>query len=152
MEVNYSEDVYRTKLKRDLAMVCSHPDVTKAMSTDKSIKLGIDALFGIAAAYSLGFKKLKWEPERELRRIILVHDGVTLCPLERINASGKQVRYIEVPVRNPEKRIALAEVIVGPHQSSDSGRQQILDILNEAGYQPSDPEYPKISVSTASLQ
>jgi hypothetical protein len=151
MQVDYSEESWRAKLRADFNLACSELERPKVLHCEENIRLGAEILNWIAESYSLTAKQENWKAEQEIRRIVLVDAGADLQPRERDARSGKRIRYIEVPVRRSGKRIALAEVIIGPNQYGDLGRQKVTQILHAAGYTPGDAEYPEISISDQAL-
>ena len=57
----------------------------------------------------------------------------------------KTIQYLPVSVRVEGKRIALAELIVGPNQDAENARQRLKELLADNGYSAETPEYPKIT-------
>jgi hypothetical protein len=52
--------------------------------------------------------------------------------------------WLPTAVRAGGKKIALAEIIVGPNQEFEEAAKRINELLTSAGYLPGEMEYPKI--------
>ena len=67
--------------------------------------------------------------------------------LKERKSAGQVKQYLPVTVRADEKRIAFLEIIIGPNRSVDETREQLAQLLKEAGYKDDDEEYPEIRMS-----
>ncbi len=67
-------------------------------------------------------------------------------PNERVSG-GRTVRFLPTIVRAEGKRIALAEIIIGPNQNAGEARQRLNQLLADVGYRVDDMEYPGITAS-----
>jgi hypothetical protein len=65
---------------------------------------------------------------------------------ERASA-GQVKQYLPITVRAGGKRIAFSEIIIGPNRSVEETREQLTQLLKEAGYKEGDEEYPEIGIS-----
>jgi hypothetical protein len=54
---------------------------------------------------------------------------------------------LPVSVRIEGKRIALAEILIGPNRDVEVTRRELVDLLSKCGYQVGSEEYPVISQS-----
>jgi hypothetical protein len=121
----------------------------RARATSRNIELGLSALYRIAAFASIQAKQAKWDVEQEYRHATITFHESHVQPLER-RSGGKTVRFLPVAIRANNKRIALAEIIVGPNQNFVEARQQLIRLLADSGYSPGQMEFPEIVASTVS--
>jgi hypothetical protein len=119
----------------------------RARDTSKNIELGLSALYRIAAFASIQAKQDRWKGEQEYRHTTITFHEADVQPRERISG-GKTIRFLPVAVRANEKRIALAEIIVGPNNNFEEARQRLIRLLADSGYSPDQMEFPKITAST----
>lgn len=147
IQVDYSESSWRVTLSEDLRKIYS---VMKGVAlTNKNLELGLFALHRTAAFASIGAKKEKWAVEQEYRHVTLLHKVAIVQPHERVSGD-RLIRFLPVAVRADGKRIALAEIMVGPNQDVGEARQRLRQLLADIGYRVGDMEYPEISASATS--
>ena len=142
--VDYPEPSWRDNVTKCFQEICSI--LTRAQVSTENIRMGLNALDRIAAHASISAKQRQWSVEREFRRVTLV-PGKCRQKLKGRQSAGKTQRYLSVSVRAEGKRIALAEIMVGPNQNVDDVREGLEVLLAENGYTTESPEYPKITVS-----
>lgn len=147
VKIEYSEGSWRETVTRAFKEICSV--LSRARFLTHNIVLGSKALYRIATHASISAKHPEWAAEREYRLVKLVFDDELLKLRERESA-GKTLRYLPVPVRVEGKRIALAEVIIGPNQNAEDARERLAALLAGNGYVPECPEYPDIAVLSIS--
>jgi len=112
-----------------------------------TLPLGSSALFRIAAFASIRAKHPNWAVEQGNPTRNMIRDGANIRPKERIR-DGKIIRYLDdVELRTAGKKLAFAEIIVGPNQNADEAKMRVFALLEEAGYQPGTPEYPEVTIS-----
>ena len=148
LKVDYSEASWRTTIDEHFRKVASLIDEVKLKRID--LHMPLSALFQIAGFLSMSAKAEKWAPEREYRHVTILHPDARLKPRERVS-DGKAILYLPVVLRAPGKRIALAEVIIGPNQNVEEASLRITKLLAEASYKVGDIEYPEITVSSIRL-
>jgi hypothetical protein len=144
VKVDYLEESWKGRLRGAFESFRSKHSPLNVPTTDRNIDTGVLLLNWVAAAFAMSVKRPEWQQEQEVRRIILVNEGATLNPEQRLNDSGQLVRYIDLPVRRQDRRIAFSEILIGPNQDQSDGRQKIVRILKDAGYEVTYPEYPAI--------
>lgn len=145
LKVEYSESSWRANVLEGFQQTCSLLEC--AASTQRNGKLGLSALYRIAAFAAIGAKQQKWAGEQEFRNVTLVYPEAHVQPSVR-TSGGKTVRYLPTVVRANGKKIALAEVIVGSNQNFEDARQRVIGILADCGYESGTMEYPTL-VSSA---
>lgn len=145
VKVDYSEASWRANLAKNFSSICAV--MQRARDTSKNIELGLSALYRIAAFASIQAKQEKWEVEQEYRHATITFHEADVQPRERISG-GKTIRFLPVAVRANGKRIALAEIIVGPNQNFEEARQRLIRLLADSGYSPDQMEFPEIMPST----
>ena len=91
-------------------------------------------------------KQQAWEVEKEVRHVTIVHPDANIQPSER-QAGGKAIRYLPVMLRDGGRRIAFAEIVIGPKQDAKVTRERLVGILTQTGYTIGAPEYPEITAS-----
>jgi hypothetical protein len=121
-------------------------DASSSM-TKRNTELGLSAFNRIAAFACIRAKQGKWADEQEYRHATIIRQGAVIEPNERCS-KGKVIRYLRVEVRKCHKRIALAEIIIGPNQDSFHANELINKMLADAGYQVDSMDYPIIINST----
>jgi Protein of unknown function (DUF2971) len=119
VQVDYSESSWRATLSENLKKICEVME--RAAITQKNLELGLFALHRIAAFASIGAKHEKWASEQEYRHVTLLHKEAIVQPNERVSG-GRTIRFLPVPVRADARRIALAEIIIGPNQAESITR------------------------------
>jgi hypothetical protein len=144
IKVDYSEASWRANLAKNFSTICAF--MQRARNTSKNIELGLSALYRIAAFASIQAKQEKWEVEQEYRHTTIIFHEADVQPSERVTG-GKTIRFLPVAVRANSKRIALAEIIVGPNQNCEEARQRLIRLLAECGYEIGQMEYPEITAS-----
>jgi hypothetical protein len=113
----------------------------RAQPVRRNIELGLSALYRIAAYAAISAKRDAWAVEKEFRLATFLRDITKAKQYEQV-ANGR--RYIPMPVRAAGKRIAFAEILMGPNQDTDVARSRIEHLLKSHGYAASDFEYPTI--------
>lgn len=145
IEVDYSEESWRSHLTTNFEKVCSL--LSRTVNSKHSVELGSSAFYRIAAFASIMAKQAKWAGEREFRHVTLVRDGADIRPKER-NRGEKVIRYLDdVELRGGGKQLAFAEILIGPNQDPTEAEIRLAALLAEANYKPRSPEYPAIAVS-----
>jgi hypothetical protein len=142
--VDYSEASWRDTLTAEFMKIL--PVMERAEITRRNIELGLLALHRIAAFAAITAKQPPWAGEQEYRRVTILHNEATIDPKVRVSG-GKVIRYLTADVRANGKKIALAEVIMGPNQNSDQARERFMKLLTDCGYEVGDMEYPKLITS-----
>jgi hypothetical protein len=147
--VIYSEEEVRANLTK------AFESVSRALSgvrpTHDNLQSGLDALYRIAAMNAICAKRKAWEQESEIRLVTFGRKQDSITPKQRPTPGGKIVRYIPVVVRVEGKLISLSEIIVGAKQDIKQAHADVIALLSNCGYQPGCPEYPKISISEATI-
>jgi len=149
--VNYSEDSWRAHVRKKFIEILDL--LSGSESTPENLAQAASAMFRIAAFEALSAKHSNWEVEHELR-IAAVEDGrsaVTAPILER-ESKDRKVRYVEILVRQAGRRIALHEIITGSELNAVDAHREVEAALADAGYAPTDIEYPRIVQSTVAAQ
>jgi hypothetical protein len=149
IDVNYSRKDLRKILRTSYRKVCAALD--RADRSDANLGEGLNALYRIAAYASIYTKGSEWESEHEVRHVTFGRHDDSIIPNHRTRADGSDVRYTPVLVRHEGKRIALAEIIVGPQLDFENARTELLAHLDECGYTTDCMEYPNIKKSSASI-
>lgn len=145
IEVDYSEESWRNQLTTDFGTICT--ELSRARYSKTNIALGSSALFRIAAFASIRAKHPNWAVEQEIRHATLIRDGANIRPKERIR-DDKTIRYLDdVELRTVGKKLAFAEIIVGPNQNADEAKIRVFALLDEAEYRPGTLEYPEVTIS-----
>jgi hypothetical protein len=145
VKVDYSEESWRYTITDCFEDICK--ELSRAPMTPKNIELGVSALYRIAAFCAMTAKQPKWAHEQEFRHITIFRDGVEAIPKERTNNGGKTIRYLDdITLRLDGKKLAFAEIIVGPNQDAEQAKKGLQAILNKAHYVPGTPEYPNIQI------
>ena len=114
--VEYSEASWRDTVTAEFMRIL--PVMERAKITRRNIELGLLALHRIAAFAAMTAKQPPWAGEQEYRRVTILHNEATVDPKVRMSG-GKVIRYLTADVRANGKKIALAEVIMGPNQNAD---------------------------------
>lgn len=144
LEVVYSESSWRANVLASFRQICSVME--RAAFTRRNGELGLSALYRIAAFAAIGAKQQKWAGEQEFRNVTMVYPEAGVQPRVR-TSGGKGVRYLPTVVRADGKKIALAEVVVGPNQDFEDARQRLIKTLADCGYEIGTMEYPTIVAS-----
>jgi hypothetical protein len=145
LKVEYAEVSLRRKLEGSFNRVCSI--IARADETPENCAQALSALYRISAFASISTKHQEWAIEREYRVVTLIADA-DHQPEER-NAGNRVIRYWPIRLRAENKSISLVEVIVGPNQDADRGRERAQEILRAAGYVEGPPEYPESILASA---
>jgi hypothetical protein len=145
--VDYSEASWQKTLSEEFGKVCSVLSRPEVLPSPVNCNLGVSALNRIAAFASIGAKQSQWACEKEVRHATLVQHSSRAQLKERMSA-GQVKQYLPVTVRADGKRIAFSEIIIGPSRSAEGTREQLAQLLKEAGYKHNDKEYPEIRTST----
>ncbi len=147
VKVDYSKESWRNTVTNCFKDICK--ELSRAPMTPKNIELGVSALYRIAAFCAMTAKQPKWEHEQEFRHVTIFRDGVEAKPKERTNSEGKTIRFLDdITLRLDGKKLAFAEIIIGPNQDAEAAKKRLQGILERANYVPGSPEYPEITVST----
>jgi hypothetical protein len=144
IEVDYSESSWRTKVTTHFQEICDLLSTSKVSSFN--CRLGLNALYRIAAFSAISAKQSKWSGEREFRRATILRDNDQKL-LKTMESGGQLKRYVPVALRTHGKKIALAEIIMGPNQYVAEAREGLEELLSRNGYTPECAEYPQISPS-----
>jgi len=145
IQVDYSEESWRNQLTSDFKQMCAW--LSRARYSKHNIGLGSSALYRIAVFASIREKHAKWAIEQEIRHATLIRDGANIRPKKRTR-DGKAIHYLDdVELRTAGKKLAFAEIIVGPNQNLEEAKKGVVDLLTQAGYQPGTLEYPEITCS-----
>jgi hypothetical protein len=107
----------------------------------------MDTLNVTTAVWALATKQTKWKPEQEVRMIYLAREGTRIAPLETTRPDGSIKRYLPVRV-TARRRMPLREILIGPSQDAEAGREQVRRIFAATGYLNADS---KTVVSAATL-
>jgi hypothetical protein len=146
--VDYSEESWRNQLMSDFKQICAA--LSRARYSKHNMWLGSSALYRIAAFASIRAKQPKWAVEQEIRHATLIRDGANIRPKERIR-DGKVIRYLDdVELRTAGKKLAFAEIMIGPNQNPEEANARVVALLEEAGYKLGRLEYPEVTVSQLS--
>jgi hypothetical protein len=146
VKVDYSESSWRESVRGNMGKVCAV--LERARELPKNVKLALSALYRIAAFASIMAKQPRWEVEQEFRHVTIVHPDAKIEPKER-QSGCKTIRYLPVLVRKEGKRIAFAEITIGPNRDVEDSRSYLEGLLADNGYRVGDIEYPHITVSAA---
>jgi hypothetical protein len=145
IQVDYSEESWRNHLKTNFTKVCDL--LSRAVNSDRNVELGSSALYRISAFTSIMAKKPQWSQEREVRHVTFLRDEASAKPKER-KRGDKIIRYLDdVELRVGGKKLAFAEIIIGPNQDITEAQQHLTVLLEESGYKAGAFEYPEITVS-----
>jgi hypothetical protein len=112
----------------------------------KNFELALNALYRSAAFAAIMAKHEKWKVEQEYRRVTIVHREADVQPDVRI-VDGKIRRHLTSAVRANGRKIALAEIIIGPNQNVGEARQRLDRLLTACGYEIGQMEYPEVTAS-----
>jgi hypothetical protein len=141
IKVDYSENAWRASLRKHFAEVCAL--LRRVPPTDLSRELGASAFYRIAGFTATGAKQEGWAVEQEFRNVTIVHQGAKNP--EEVDENGR--RFLPIVVRADGKRMALAEMLIGPNRDVDAARQRVTALLSDVGYNVSDMEYPQVVTS-----
>ena len=144
--VDYSEMSWRAMLSENFSKICSVMGRNGVLFTRHNVELGLNALYRIAAFAAIMAKQEKWAVEQEYRRVTIVYREADVQPVVRVSG-GKEVRYLATVVRANGRKIALAEIVIGPNQDLEEARQRIIKLLAECGYEIGQAEYPELTCS-----
>lgn len=145
IQVDYSEESWRNQLTSDFEEICAQ--LSRARYSKHNMGLGSSALFRIAAFASIRAKQPKWAVEREIRHATLIRDGAIIRPKERIR-DGKTIRYLDdIELRTAGKKLAFAEIIIGPNQNAEEAKVRLGALFEEAGYKQGMLKYPEVTIS-----
>ena len=142
--VDYSEASLRSTLSAEFKK--SLTLLERAQITRHNIELGLLALHRTAAFAAITAKQAKWAAEQEYRRMTVLHREASVEPKVRMSG-GKAIRYLTTEVRAHGRKVALAEVIIGPNQVAEQARERFVKLLADCGYETNDMEYPEIVFS-----
>jgi Protein of unknown function (DUF2971) len=144
-QVEYSEAALRHWIDETFKNICSA--LAGYPPLNNNLEEGLSALYRIAAFASIRTKAEKWRSEQEMRYVTFSRHRKSVTPKERVSATGKIIRYLEVPLRADGKLIALDEIIIGANQNVVEVREQFEKLLAAKGYRVGSIEYPRISTS-----
>ncbi|HEV2194036.1 MAG TPA: DUF2971 domain-containing protein [Candidatus Acidoferrum sp.] len=142
--VDYSEASWRETLTTEFLKILRVME--RAQITQRNIELGLLALHRIAAFAAITAKRAPWEVEQEYRRVTIVHNEAAVEPKVRVSGS-RSIRYLISDARANGKKVALAEIVLGPNQNADEAQKRLLKFLGDCGYEIGDLEYPKMIAS-----
>jgi hypothetical protein len=131
MPVQYLESDWRSKFDEWLDAFVEV--FSMGADTEHNWRLALDSLTVTTTAWALTAKLPKWEPEQEVRMILLVREGAEVQPSEEIRSDGTVKRYLTVPVTSLRK-MPVVEIIVGPNCDPATGRERAIRMLQAAGY------------------
>jgi hypothetical protein len=144
VKVEYSESSWRENVAEAFRQTCR---VLERLPARKEVlELGLFAFYRSAAFTSMSAKREGWAVEQEYRRVTLVHRDANIVPCERVS-KRKTIRYLPTVVRANGKRIALAEIIIGPNQDFSPCAERVRELLAATGYAVGAMEYPEINHS-----
>lgn len=146
LAVDYSESSWSALLSERFRNVCEVMQRPGVLPIRKNFELGLNALYRFAAFAAIMAKQEKWSVEQEYRRVTIVYREADVQPKVRISG-GKVVRYLTSAVRANGRKIALAEIIIGPNQDAEEARQRLNRLLADMGYEVGQMEYPEITAS-----
>jgi hypothetical protein len=144
LKVDYSEESWRENIRVVFRNICSM--LSSAANTAHNRELGKSALTRIAAFQAITAKDARWQVEQEFRHVTLVRSQ-DMGKLRQRGSPGNAVSYLPVLVRSKGKRIALAELIIGPNCKPEEARENVKQLLQDTGYEPGTIEYPVIAIS-----
>lgn len=147
--VEYSERVAQRRVETTLRAVCQALSLAISGGSARSrrpVELALSAMYRMAAFTALSTKKAQWRREREWRQVAFPRPGQKVKPLVR-NSSGREIRYLALPVRQPGRPIALYEVIIGPNQNEAEARKRLGCLLARTGYPCTHAGLPRITVA-----
>jgi hypothetical protein len=144
VKVCYNENEMRKRLRVGFGNVSA---VLAYREASREVKLhGLQALMYVASIAAMTTKRHEWAVEQEVRLVVQADQEL----VQERQSRGKSIRYVSIPLRAEGKRIALKEVIIGPHQDPAEAKARFSDVLNRAGYAVEDEEYPNIVMSELS--
>jgi hypothetical protein len=146
MKVDYSESSWRKSVTKHFGIICSALSRAQVLPTHDNLKRGLSALNRVAAYASISAKRSQWQAEQEFRLAAILHPDSRTTQGER-RSGEKTIRYLPVRVRPLWKRIAFAEIILGPNQNSATGGTRLMQLLADNGYTAGEMEFPNITVS-----
>ena len=149
VKVDYDEKSWRDTITKSFHDICKILSRGPALRSQENLELALNALHRIAAHASIQAKKPEWAVEQEYRRVVLLRDPSELQ--KRLSATGEEIQYLPTLVREDGKRILLEEIVIGPNQDPRDAREKLEKLLTECGYVPGTPEYPKITISCATI-
>jgi hypothetical protein len=147
VKVLYSETSGRENVTRAMQEICSV--LSRARVSDENSALGFRALYRIATHASISAKHQRWEIEQEYRLVKLVDEKEGYM-LKKRESAGKTIQYLPLFVRAKGRRIAFAEIMTGPNQNPEEGRERLKRLLANSAYGPECPKYPEITASELS--
>jgi hypothetical protein len=148
IKVDYSEMSWRASIEKHFHGVGSL--LGRVKGKRRHLKLALSALYRIAAFMSMSAKREMWAVEKEYRHVTIIHPDAKVQAHERVSG-GKTIRFLPVVLRADGKRIAFAEIVIGPNQSVEEARRRLNQLLADAGYRVGDMEYPEIAASSMAV-
>lgn len=142
-KVDYSESSWRNGIRGAFEQFCAQ--LSRVESCRRNLDLGLSALHRIAAFWCITAKRAEWADEQEYRHVTLVPRSSNL--LQSRVAGGRTIEYLPVFLRRDRKRIALAELLIGPNRDAEKTRQDLQRLLADNGYEDGSIEYPTIAAS-----
>ncbi len=146
VQVDYSEASSRATLAGSFKDICSLLSRANVLVIPENVKLGLSALYRAAAFASIMAKRENWAVEQEVRHVTIVHKDANIQPKKR-QSNGREISFLPVPVRSGGKRIAFAEILIGPNQNIDHAIEEMRCLLADSGYSTGEMEYPEINAS-----
>jgi hypothetical protein len=144
VKVQYSESKWRDYIKSVFENTCSL--LSRHESRPEVIELGLSALNRFAEFQSITAKRPEWAAEQEYRHVTLVPRNASF-QLKQRESAGKTISYLPVSLRRDGRRLAFAEILIGPNCSAEKTRQELQKLLARNGYERGSLEYPTIAVS-----
>ncbi len=155
IRVRYSSSEVEAILRCSFLQVCR---VTQDALADGAPRTNEDtalpalsAVWRVAAFGALAAKTPRWQDEEEWR-VVAVADPSRTLPLSRTREDGRTIRYIELPLRQAGRPIAVSEVIVGPAQDSSAALARAQALLEAHGYATTGDGATLVTASTVGAQ
>jgi Protein of unknown function (DUF2971) len=151
LKVDYSEESCRQTVRAEFAKICDSLSYVENLPKNVQsgfVQWGLSALNRQAAFVSMSAKHVGWAVEQEYRLVTLVSRNAKAQLKQRQSADGiKAVDYLPVMVRASGRRIALAEILIGPNRDPESTREELETLLAEKGYDSGSAEFPTVACS-----
>jgi hypothetical protein len=147
--VDYSETSWKTTLRDGLSRIVeafSRFAKQRNVNPNPPARVALNGMYRVAAFTSMTAKHATWAHESEWRHVVFPAHGATITPKHR-QSDGRDIEYLDVPMRSNGLRIAFEKIVIGPTQDGDQAKVRLRDILLAAGYREGTPEWPEIVVS-----
>jgi hypothetical protein len=86
LKVDYSESSWRNTVANSFKRICLALSRAEVLPTLRNFKLGLSALYRIAAFASISAKRPQWEVEQEFRHATILHPDTNLRSLTQISS------------------------------------------------------------------